>query len=173
MAAAGLLILRLVIGAIMIGHGAQKVFGWWGGPGLNGWTQAMTRMRIRPPQAWAYISAGGELGGGILLVLGLLTPLACAAIAASMLVAIYLVHFPRGFWVSKGGYEFNLSILGAITALALVGPGGASLDAALRINLSQPLVLIALAIAVIAGVASALVSRAPAPVEAKKPETAG
>ena len=119
MAAAGLLILRVVIGVIMIGHGAQKAFGWWGGPGLAGWTSAMTRMRIRPPLAWAYISMLGELGGGILLILGLLTPLACSAIAGSMLVAIYLVHLPRGFWVSKGGYEFNLSILGAVIALAL------------------------------------------------------
>ena len=172
MVAAGLLILRLVIGVIMIGHGAQKVFGWWGGPGLAGWTQAMTRMRIRPPQAWAYISAFGEVAGGTLLILGFLTPLACAAIAGSMLVAIYLVHLPKGFWVSKGGYEFNLSILGAIVALALIGPGAVSVDAALRINLSQPLVLIALAIAVIAGVAAALLSRTPAAVEAKKPETA-
>lgn len=171
MAAAGLLILRLVIGVIMIGHGAQKVFGWWSGPGLAGWTQVMTRMHIRPPQAWAYISAFGEVVGGILLILGFLTPLACAAIAGSMLVAIYLVHLPKGFWVSKGGYEFNLSILAASTALALIGPGSASIDAALRINLSQPLVLVALAIAVIAGVAAALVSRTPV-VEAKKPETA-
>lgn len=171
MAAAGLLILRVVIGVIMIGHGAQKAFGWWGGPGLAGWTSAMTRMRIRPPLAWAYISMLGELGGGILLILGLLTPLACAAIAGSMLVAIYLVHLPRGFWVSKGGYEFNLSILAAVIALALIGPGAASLDAALRINVSRPVVLIVLAIAVIAGVGTALVTRTAA-AEVKKPEAA-
>ena len=82
--------------------------------------------------------ASGELGGGILLLLGLLTPLACAAIAGSMLVAVMLVHLPKGFWVSKGGYEFNLSILGAIAALALIGPGAASLDSALRIQLPEP-----------------------------------
>ena len=170
MTAAGLLILRFTIGGILFGHGAQKVFGWWGGPGLAGWTQAMTRMRIRPPRAWALISAFGELGGGILLVLGLLTPLACAAIAGSMLVAIMLVHLPKGFWVSKGGYEFNLSILGAIAALALVGPGSASLDAALRIHLPEPATLLVLTIAVIAGVAAALGSRKHA--EAPKTETA-
>lgn len=171
MAAAGLLILRVVIGVIMIGHGAQKAFGWWGGPGIAGWTSAMTRMRIRPPWAWAYVSMLGELGGGILLILGLLTPLACAAIAGSMLVAIYLVHLPRGFWVSKGGYEFNLSILGAVIALALIGPGAASVDVALRINVSQPVVLIVLAIAVIAGVGTALVTRTAA-AEVTKPEAA-
>ena len=69
MTAAGLLILRLVIGGILFGHGAQKLFGWWGGPGLDGWTQAMTRMRIRPARPWALISAFGEVGGGILLAL--------------------------------------------------------------------------------------------------------
>ena len=171
MTAAGLLILRVVIGVIMVGHGAQKVFGWWGGPGLDGWTQAMTRMRIRPPRAWAIISAFAELGGGILLVLGLLTPFACAAIASSMLVAIYIVHMPRGFWVTKGGYEFNLSILAAIAALALIGPGSASLDGAWRIHLAEPATLIALTIAVIAGVGAALGSRTPAP-ETPKTETA-
>jgi putative oxidoreductase len=164
------LILRVAIGVIMIGHGAQKAFGWWGGPGIAGWTSAMTRMRIRPAVAWAYISMLGELGGGALLILGLLTPFACAAIAGSMLVAIYLVHLPRGFWVSEGGYEFNLSILAAVIALALVGPGSASLDAALRINLPEPATLLVLAIAVIAGVAGALGLRKPA--EAPKTEPA-
>src|SRR5207245_3191940 len=119
MVTAGLLILRIVIGGILFGHGAQKVFGWWGGPGFAGWTQAMTRMRIRPPRVWALISAFGELGGGVLLILGLLTPLACAAIAASMLVAIMLVHLPKGVWGSEGGYGFNRSFLGAVAALGL------------------------------------------------------
>jgi putative oxidoreductase len=170
MVAAGLLILRLVIGAILFGHGAQKVFGWWGGPGLAGWTQAMTRMRIRPARPWALISAFGELGGGTLLALGLLTPVACAAIAGSMLVAVAIVHLPRGFWVSKGGYEFNLSILSAVAALALAGPGEVSLDAALRIHLPEPATLIVLTVAVLGGVGAALGSRTPA--EVAKTETA-
>ena len=171
MATAGLLILRVVIGGILFGHGAQKVFGWWGGPGMAGWTQAMTRMRIRPPRAWALVSAFGELVGGLLVVLGLLTPVACAVIAASMLVAVALVHLPRGFWVSKGGYEFNLSILGGVAALALIGPGRVSVDSALAIRLPEPATLIVLAIAVVAGVAAVLASRSPA-VEAKKTEPA-
>src|SRR5690348_13709216 len=128
MAAFGLLILRVVIGLILAAHGAQKLFGWWGGPGMAGWTGAMTRMRIRPPAAWAWISALGEILGGIGLVVGLLTPLASFAIIASMLVAITLVHWPRGFWVSKGGYEFNLSIIAGALAVALTGPGSYSLD---------------------------------------------
>ena len=87
-----------------------------------------------------------------------------------MLVAVMLVHLPKGFWVSKGGYEFNLSILGAVAALALIGPGGASLDSALRIQLPEPATLLVLTVAVIAGVAVALGSRTPA--EAPKAETA-
>src|SRR5689334_17110441 len=106
MAAIGLLILRLAIGAIMAAHGAQKLFGWWGGPGINGWTGAMTRMRIRPALAWAWISALGEFAGGIALALGFLYPLPIIAIAGAMLVAIALVHWPKGFWNSKGGFEF-------------------------------------------------------------------
>ncbi|HEY6874876.1 MAG TPA: DoxX family protein [Candidatus Dormibacteraeota bacterium] len=170
MAAAGLLILRVAIGAIMFGHGGQKVFGWWGGPGLAGWTNAMIRMRIRPPRLWALTAAFGELLGGVALILGLLTPVACAAVAASMLVAIALVHLPKGFWVSKGGYEFNLSILGAVAALALIGPGSASLDSALGIRLPEPITLVLLTIAVIVGAGAALLSRAPA--AAPKTETA-
>ena len=170
MVAAGLLILRLVIGLIMAAHGAQKVFGWWGGSGMTNWTGAMTRMRIRPPVAWAWISALGELLGGLGLAVGLLMPLPNLAIAGSMLVAIALVHWPKGFWNSKGGYEFNLSILAAVTALAFTGPGAESLDAALRIHLPEPATLIVGTVALLVGVGVALGNRAPAPAAATKPQ---
>src|SRR5438270_6919874 len=111
MAAIGLLVLRLVGGLIVAAHGAQKLFGWWGGTGMAGWTGAMTHMRMRPAVAWAWMSALAELGGGLLFALGFLSPLGSVAIAGSMLVAIVLVHLPKGFWVTKGGYEFNLSLL--------------------------------------------------------------
>src|SRR5438552_17632085 len=91
MVALGLLILRLVIGVILAAHGAQKLFGWFGGPGMTGWTGAMNRMRIRPATPWAWMSALAELLGGIGLPLGLLFPLPSAAIAGSMLVAIIIV----------------------------------------------------------------------------------
>src|SRR5579872_1667811 len=112
MLALGLLILRLVIGLTLAAHGAQKLFGWWGGPGMQGWTGAMKRMRIRPATPWAWVSAGSELLGGIGLAAGLFSPLPSVAIAAAMLVAVALVHWPKGFFNSKGGFEFNLSILG-------------------------------------------------------------
>jgi putative oxidoreductase len=171
MVALGLLILRVVIGLTLAGHGAQKVFGWWGGPGMTGWTGAMNRMRIRPAVAWAWMSALAELLGGIGLAVGLLTPLPSLAIAGSMLVAIALVHWPKGFWTTKGGYEFNLAILAAIAAIALTGPGAYSLDSALRIQLPEPVTLIVGTVLVVIGVGVALGTRSPAVAAEPKPQT--
>ncbi len=171
MAALGLLILRLAVGLIVAGHGAQKLLGWWGGPGMNGWTQSVAKLRIRPALPWAWIAALAEFGGGILLALGFLSPLGSLAIAGSMLVAIATVHLPRGFWVSKGGYEFNLALLAAVTALALTGPGAYSLDAALRIQLPEPVTLLIGTIALIIGVTVTLVTRSPQQVAERKPQT--
>ncbi len=170
MVALGLLILRLVIGVILAAHGAQKLFGWFGGPGMTGWTGAMNRMRIRPATPWAWMSALAEFLGGIGLALGLLFPLPSAAIAGSMLVAMIMVHLPKGFFVTKGGYEFNLAILGAVVTLALTGPGAYSLDAALGIRFPEPISAIVVAVLVIAGVAVALLTRAPEPVAENKPQ---
>ena len=171
-AATGLLILRVVIGLIVAGHGFQKLFGWWGGPGMQGWVGAMSRMRIRPAVPWAWISTLAEVLGGIGLALGLLTPLPSLAIAGSMLVAIALVHWPRGFWVAKGGYEFNLSILAAITAIAVAGAGAYSLDAALRIQLPEPITLIVGTILLLVGVGVALGTRSPQPAPESKAQAA-
>jgi putative oxidoreductase len=161
----------LVIGGIMAAHGAQKLFGWWGGPGIKGWTAGMTRMRIRPATPWAWISALGEFAGGLALALGLLYPLPSIAIAGAMLVAIALVHFPKGFWNSKGGFEFNLAILGAATALALTGPGAVSVDNVLNIRFPEPLTLIVLTVLLLLSVGAALLTRAPAPAAEPKPQT--
>lgn len=170
MIALGLLILRLVLGMTLAAHGAQKLFGWWGGTGMKGWTGAMTRMRIRPAAPWAWMSALAELVGGLLVAIGLLNPLGSFAIAGSMLVAIALVHWPKGFWTTKGGYEFNLLIVASAAAVAIAGPGAYSLDSALGIHLPEPSLLIIGTLATIAGVSVALVTRAPA--EATKPQTA-
>ena len=170
MVSAGLLVLRVVIGLIMAAHGAQKLLGWWGGPGMKNWTAGMTRVRLRPPVAWAWISVLGEVLGGLGLAAGFVIPLPNLAIAGAMLVAIALVHWPKGFWNGKGGYEFNLSILAAITAIALAGPGAYSLDALLRIRLPEPVTLIAGTIVVLIGVAVALGTRAPQPVTEPKPQ---
>ena len=163
MVAIGLLVLRLVIGLILAAHGAQKLFGWWGGPGMTKWTAGMTRMRIRPAVPWAWTSALAEFFGGLGLAAGLLIPLPNLAILGAMLVAIALVHWPKGFWNTKGGFEFNLSILAAIAAVAFAGPGAYSLDAALGIHLPQPLTLIAGTVLTVAGVVVALATRTPQP----------
>src|SRR5690348_10636902 len=142
MFAAGILVLRLVVGLTLAAHGAQKLFGWWGGPGMKGWTGAMNHMRIRPATPWAWASAVAEFAGGLGLALGLLNPLPSFAIAGSMLVAIALVHLPKGFFNTKGGFEFNLTILAAVAAVALNGPGPTSFDAVLGIRLPEPSTLI-------------------------------
>jgi putative oxidoreductase len=157
--ALGLLILRLVIGLTVAGHGAQKLFGWFGGPGMSKWTQSVERLRIRPAQPWAWVAALSEFGGGLLLALGLLSPLGSLAIVGTMLVAIATVHLSKGFWVAKGGYEFNLAIIGGAVALALTGPGAYSLDNALGLHLPEPAILIIGTIAVIVGVTITLASR--------------
>src|SRR6202171_2442040 len=119
MTALGLLILRLGIGLILTAHGAQKLFGVWGGPGMTKWAQSVQRPRIRQAQPWAGVAALSEFGGGLLLAFGLLSPLGSLAIAGAMLVAIATVHLAKGFWAGKGGYEFNLSLIGGAAAHAL------------------------------------------------------
>jgi putative oxidoreductase len=171
MTALGLLILRLVIGLTLAAHGSQKLFGWWGGPGINGWTRSVEKLRIRPARPWAWIAALSEFGGGLLLALGLLSPLGSLAIVGAMIVAIVTVHLSRGFWTSKGGFEFNLALIAAAVALALTGPGPYSLDGALRIHLPEPLTLILGTIALIAGVAVTLGTRSPQPKAETKPQT--
>ena len=167
----GLLVLRLVVGLTMAGHGAQKVFGWWGGPGIKAWTEGVARMRIRPAVPFAWLAALAELGGGLLLAFGFLSPLGSLAIIGTMLVAIATVHWPNGFWNTKRGYEFNLTLIAAVLALGLAGPGTYSVDQAVGFHLPEPITLLVGLVAVVIGVAGMLAFRSPKPAVQAKPQT--
>lgn len=130
-----LALVRVVVGLVIAAHGAQKVLGVWGGPGLAGWTQGVTRMGMRPPAFWAWISAFAELAGGIAFALGFLVPVVGAALTIQMGVAIARAHWGKGFWNSKGGIEFPFT-LGAVAAInGVADPGIYSLDRALGLPL--------------------------------------
>jgi putative oxidoreductase len=127
----GILVLRVVLGLMMAAHGAQKLFGWWNGPGLKGVYGWLGSMRFRGGWLPVVLLVAAELGGGGLLALGLLTPFAAVAIVAAMTVAIALVHWQKGFFNTNGGYELNLLIAASAVALAALGGGRFSLDRAL------------------------------------------
>jgi putative oxidoreductase len=136
----GLLFLRAVIGLVFFAHGAQKLFGWWGGPGLQGTKGWLGSMGFRVPGAMALMVALAE-STGLLFAAGLLTPIAALLMASSMVVAIGSVHWRRGFWNTGQGYEFNLVLLAVPVAIATTGPGRFSIDRALGWddNLSGPI----------------------------------
>ena len=125
----GLLIIRLVIGVLFIGHGAQKLFGWFGGYGLKGTGGWFESIGMKPGVTMALFAGLAELIGGILFALGFLTPLAGIMIAGTMLMAIVKVHAPNGLWATSNGYEYNLTLLAVAIGIAFIGAGQYSLDA--------------------------------------------
>jgi putative oxidoreductase len=127
----GLLILRLAVGLTIAAHGAQKLFGWFGGHGLKGTSSYFEMTGLRPGLPNALVAGLAEGVGGLLLASGLLTPLGVAALVGMMAAAIMFVHLRQGFFAQNGGFEypFMLGLVGA--ALAFTGPGAYSLDAAL------------------------------------------
>jgi putative oxidoreductase len=160
---AGVLLLRLVVGLTFAGHGLQKAFGWWKGPGWTGWTGAVGRMGFRPALLWAAISIGAELGGGLLLAAGLLTPIAVMAIAGQSVVIILKAHWAKGFWNRDGGYEFPLALAAAAVAVGLIGPGALSGDAALGFMPPPEVRLLVIAVGLVGGALSFGLSLLPRP----------
>ncbi|MDO8213514.1 DoxX family protein [Conexibacter sp. CPCC 206217] len=126
----GLAVLRALVGGLMIGHGTQKLFGWFGGYGPDSTGQFFERLGLVPGRRNALAAGAAEAGGGALLALGLATPLAGAAITGTMATAIATVHAPRGPWVTDGGWEYNAVLGAAVFAIVDAGPGAFSLDAA-------------------------------------------
>lgn len=153
----GLLALRVGVGSTLVAHGTQKLFGWFGGHGLDGTAGGMEAMGFHPPKQSALAAGLGEAGGGALLALGLATPVGGAA-AASTMIAAGSVHRPAGFFVTEGGFEYNavLGLTGA--ALAVAGPGRYSLDALIGDRLNKPWLATA-ALALLGSAAAAVVAR--------------
>src|SRR5258708_864222 len=119
----GLLLLRLTVGLTIAAHGAQKSFGWFGGPGLDVIGQFFATLGFSPGRRHALMAGLAETGGGLLLALGLLTPVAAAFLFSVMLVAAVTVHIKKGFFSQNGGYEYTLVVGIAAIAVAFTGPG--------------------------------------------------
>jgi putative oxidoreductase len=116
-----------------VAHGAQKLFGSFGGPGIEGTAVFHEGLSIKPTKPMAVLAGLAEFVGGILVIAGLLTPLAALALSVVMSVAIVKVHLKNGFFAASGGYEFNLVLIAVAAALLLAGSGAYSIDAALGI----------------------------------------
>ena len=126
--------MRLAVGGYFVGHGMQKLAGWFGGGGPEGTAQFFEQLGLRPGKRHALAAGASETGGGLLLALGLATPAAAAAISGVMLTAIRHVHWKNGPWNGDQGYELNVVVLTALAALVEAGPGPLSLDSALGIE---------------------------------------
>lgn len=122
------LILRIPVGIILAAHGAQKLFGWFGGYGLEGTGQWMASIGLEPGYLMALLAGSAEFFGGLALILGLLTRPAAALSAFTMLIAIFSVHLGNGLFMSNNGYEFALSLLAITVALTIQGAGRLSID---------------------------------------------
>lgn len=151
----GLLILRLLVGLLVAGHGVQKVSSHLGGRGLEGGTEEFRADGFRGGVLTALAAGGGQIGSGLLLVVGFLTPLAATGVIGVMTVAL-TVKWRHGLWVQNDGYEYPLVLVATAAALAATGPGAWSLDAVLGLA-SYPLWWAALALA--AGLGSGLLTR--------------
>ena len=132
----GLFALRLGVGRALAAHGAQKLFGWFGGAGLEQTGATFARLGFRPGTLNAVAAGLGEAGGGALLAVGLATPGAGAAVAGTMIVASSM-HVDKGFFNGKGGFEYPAVLGWTAAALALTGPGRLSLDNAFGQRLNR------------------------------------
>ena len=146
------LILRAVLGGLLSGHGAQKLFGSFNGPGLEGTSGFMEMLGLRPGRPWAILAGLSEFGGGVLTVLGFLNPLGPLGVIAAMSMATAKAHWGKPIWVTEGGAELPATNIAASTAVILNGPGKYSLDRALGIRLPAwlaPLGLVGILLSVI------------------------
>ena len=159
----GIVLLRLAAGLTLAAHGAQKLFAWFGGPSLDATGQFFEMIGFLPGRRHALMAGLAEAGGGLLLALGLFTPIGAALICSTMLVAI-TVHIKKGFFAQNGGYEYPLLLGVAALSVAFMGPGPLSLDGLLGNHLSGTFWgIAALFIGVLGGISSLVQRRATSP----------
>lgn len=168
----GLLVLRLATGGLLSGHGSQKLFGWFSGPGWKGTSAWVESMGLKPGTVWGTAAGLSEFGGGALTTLGLFYPLGPIGIIAAMSMATAKAHWGKPIWVTQGGAELPLTNIGVALALALTGPGKFSLDSALGIRVPRPLVVLAVLAAAVGVTLGALSHPAPAPSTTSQGEAA-
>lgn len=155
----GLLIARLVFGLLMAAHGAQKLFGWFGGYGLAGTGGFFEQLGFRPGKLFAAAAGGTELTAGLLVAAGLLGPLGPALIISVMIVAAATVHWSNGLFATTNGIEVPLLYGVAALTLGLTGYGAFSLDTALRLGWSQPVIWTVLGLGAVGGFANLAVRK--------------
>lgn len=170
----GRLLLRVTVGGLFVGHGTQKLFGWFGGHGLDATANMFDSIGMRPGNRNAIAAGVAEAGGGAALAAGFATPLAAATLTSVMLTAINRVHLKNGPWITNGGYEYNAVLIAAVLALAEVGPGELSLDHALGQERTGPgWAVLALALGVAGAVGAHIAAEStpapPAPEETPSP----
>ena len=123
MLSTGLLVIRIIVGLTMFGHGTQKLFGWFGGYGLKGTGGWLESIGVKPGVFMAFLAGLSEAAGGILLGVGFLMPVAAALIIIPMLVAIFTVTGKNGYWITANGFEYNFVLIAVAVSLVLTGPG--------------------------------------------------
>ena len=156
-----LLVLHVVVGLLFFAHGTQKLFGWFGGYGLVRTAGFFDQLGLRPGRLHAWAAAFAETVGGILLALGLFTPIGAALVIAVMTAAVITVHWEKGLFNTEGGYEFNLTLVAAVFALSGVGPGEWSLDNVFGIDWAGTgWALIALGAGLLGGIGAVIQGRA-------------
>src|SRR5919202_1884270 len=158
----GLLGIRVVSGGLLAGHGAQKLFGLFGGHGIPGTAGMMDALGLQPAQTWAYIAGASEFGSGLLTALGLAYPLAPLAMFGPMITAWVTVHAGKPIWAMAGGAELPLLNLATAEGLALTGPGRFSLDELLGIKIPAPVIGL-FGAGVVGGIVASILVRTPAP----------
>lgn len=159
----GLLVARVVVGALVLGHGLGNLFGWLGGFGLGGTGAIFERLGFRPGRFYAGVAGLTEVGAGFLLAAGLATPLAAAGLVGVMVNTVFTAHRGKGPWYFNGGWEYNLTLAAVAATLGFTGPGTASLDHALGF---RPGTLgwgtAAVAVGLVSGAAVLVLARRPA-----------